>query len=81
MSDPVARLNVALEGRYTLERELGDPGRGPTIPPLLGVARRSVLRTPSSQNVFELPILKQFRCLRNQGDRSIDRCFQRSTRK
>ena len=24
MSDPVARLNAALEGRYTIERELGE---------------------------------------------------------
>ena len=26
MSDPVARLNAALEGRYTIERELGEGG-------------------------------------------------------
>ncbi len=26
MSDPVARLNAALEGRYAIERELGDGG-------------------------------------------------------
>ncbi len=26
MSDPVARLNVALEGRYAIERELGEGG-------------------------------------------------------
>ncbi len=26
MSDPVARLNAALEGRYAIERELGDLG-------------------------------------------------------
>ena len=26
MSDPVARLNTALEGRYTIERELGEGG-------------------------------------------------------
>ena len=24
MSDPVARLNAALEGRYAIERELGE---------------------------------------------------------
>ena len=26
MSDPVSRLNAALEGRYTIERELGEAG-------------------------------------------------------
>ena len=26
MSDPVARLNAALEGRYSIERELGEGG-------------------------------------------------------
>ena len=26
MSDPVARLNDALEGRYAIERELGEGG-------------------------------------------------------
>ena len=26
MSDPVARLNAALEGRYRIERELGEGG-------------------------------------------------------
>ncbi len=28
MSDPVARLNAALEGRYAIERELGEGGMG-----------------------------------------------------
>ena len=32
MSDPVARLNAALEGRYAIERELGEGGSGPFIP-------------------------------------------------
>ena len=27
MSDPVARLNAALEGRYAIERALGEGGR------------------------------------------------------
>jgi len=27
MSDAVARLNAALEGRYAIERELGEGGR------------------------------------------------------
>ena len=26
MSDPVSRLNVALKGRYAIERELGEGG-------------------------------------------------------
>ena len=26
MSDPITRLNVALEGRYAIERELGEGG-------------------------------------------------------
>ena len=26
MSDPVTRLNAALEGRYAIERELGEGG-------------------------------------------------------
>ncbi len=26
MSDPVARLNAALEGRYAIQRELGEGG-------------------------------------------------------
>ncbi len=26
MSDPVTRLNTALEGRYAIERELGEGG-------------------------------------------------------
>ena len=26
MADPVARLNAALSGRYTIERELGEGG-------------------------------------------------------
>ncbi len=29
MSDPVARLNAALEGRYAIERELGEGGMAP----------------------------------------------------
>ena len=34
MSDPVTRLNAALEGRYAIERELGEGGiRDPkTVP-------------------------------------------------
>ncbi len=27
MSDPITRLNAALEGRYRIERELGEGGR------------------------------------------------------
>ena len=28
MPDPVSRLNAALEGRYAIERELGEGGMG-----------------------------------------------------
>jgi hypothetical protein len=31
MSDPVARLNAALEGRYAIERELGEGGMATTV--------------------------------------------------
>ncbi len=31
MSDPVVRLNAALEGRYTIERELGEGGDGDRV--------------------------------------------------
>ena len=30
MTDPITRLNVALEGRYVIERELGEGGM-PTV--------------------------------------------------
>ncbi len=32
MSDAVARLNAALEGRYAIERELGEGGNGDCPP-------------------------------------------------
>ena len=31
MSDPVSRLNAALEGRYAIERELGEGGMATSI--------------------------------------------------
>ena len=33
MPDPVSRLNAALEGRYAIERELGEGGRPPSTWP------------------------------------------------
>ena len=36
MSDPVIRLNVALQGRYRVERELGESG--------MGLCRRQLFR-------------------------------------
>ena len=32
MSDPVSRLNAALEGRYQIERELGEGGMATVYP-------------------------------------------------
>ena len=32
MSDPIARLNAALEGRYAIERELGEGGMERRVP-------------------------------------------------
>ena len=40
MSDPVTRLNAALEGRYAIERELGEGGMAP------GGTRRVGCATP-----------------------------------
>jgi len=31
MTDPITRLNAALEGRYLIERELGEGGMVPSI--------------------------------------------------
>ncbi len=39
MSDPVARLNAALEGRYAIERELGEGGMATNGDPREGLAR------------------------------------------
>ncbi len=36
MSDPVTRLNAALEGRYKIERELGEGGMACVCLPALG---------------------------------------------
>ena len=57
MSDPITRLNAALSGRYTIERELGQGGmatvyladdikheRKPLIAPTGGRSRRSTGR-------------------------------------
>ncbi len=32
MPDPITRLNSALEGRYRIERELGEGGDGDGLP-------------------------------------------------
>ncbi len=40
MSDPVARLNAALEGRYAIERELGEGGMAPGWSRPWSVSRR-----------------------------------------
>ncbi len=36
MPDPVTRLNAALEGRYAIERELGESGMRSLLVPWLG---------------------------------------------
>ena len=38
MTDPVARLNAALQGRYAIERELGEGGMATVASPLGGLA-------------------------------------------
>ncbi len=43
MSDPVARLNAALGGRYTIERELGEGGMA-TVCTAPARLRRPVVR-------------------------------------
>ena len=32
MPDPITRLNASLEGRYTIERELGEGGIATVLP-------------------------------------------------
>ncbi len=43
MSDPIARLNAALEGRYAIERELGEGGMAMVC---LAVDKRLAPRQP-----------------------------------
>ncbi len=38
MSDPVTRLNAALEGRYTIERELGEGGMAQKVRAIYGTS-------------------------------------------
>jgi serine/threonine protein kinase len=65
MSDPVARLNAALEGRYAIERELGEGGMAKVyladdlkherkvdrlvVPQLVGVATAPEGAAPASE--------------------------------
>ncbi len=49
MSDPVARLNAALEGRYAIERELGEGGMATVYPGRPETESRYVI----VQNFFE----------------------------
>ncbi len=41
MSDPITRLNAALQGRYRVECEIGEGGMGTvTLPPTSGTSVR-----------------------------------------
>jgi hypothetical protein len=37
MTDAIERLNAALSGRYTIERQLGEGGLGGTLPTVLEI--------------------------------------------
>ncbi len=41
MSDPAIRLNVALKGRYRVERELGESGMATAWPTIFGTSAMS----------------------------------------
>ena len=47
MSDAVTRLNQALEGRYQIERELGESGMAIALPGGHGIPRMTVIMTVS----------------------------------
>ena len=48
MSDPVTRLNTALEGRYAIERELGEGGRLRSTWPMTSSTNAARLRGTAS---------------------------------
>ncbi len=47
MSDPITRLNAALEGRYRIESELGEGGVGGT----------TLIRSTNAAEMTDLPVL------------------------
>ena len=64
MSDPVARLNAALEGRYTIERELGDssssrvPFSSRTPPPVRSPGPTICLLARDASLALSMPLKK-----------------------
>ncbi len=56
MTDPVARLNAALEGRYAIERELGEGGMATVYLAVAPVAARVRGIYDESLNKWGLPV-------------------------
>jgi hypothetical protein len=54
MSDPVTRLNAALEGRYVLERELGEGGMAMGCAICQGEARIAYRRHEEGQDLAQI---------------------------
>jgi len=57
MTDPIARLNTALEGRYRVERQLGEVGdsRSPTAPPATPPPNQIIPTTIRTVRVSDAP--------------------------
>ena len=56
MSDPFARLNAALEGRYAIERELGEGGDGHGLPGRRPSRRLARVVAPYARNRWRSPV-------------------------
>ncbi len=63
MSDPVARLNQALEGRYAIERELGEGGMAPAYPGIPNKHRSNLERDSGRLTGFCLRLPARSRML------------------
>ena len=58
MSDPVSRLNAALEGRYRIERELGEGGMATVyLADDLKHERKVALKVLKPEALYETPSL------------------------